>query len=159
MSSIGPIGLAEHFWPRVKFGDGCWEWTGSRDTSGYGTIGFAGGIHKTHRIAWNVAFGLIPLGLQVLHRCDNPPCVRPSHLFLGTQADNISDMVAKGRARTGKQLRGFRHPRASLNEAQVAQIRAEYATGTVMQRTLALQYRVCQGTIHRVIHGQRGWAA
>jgi hypothetical protein len=159
VSSLGTICLAEHFWPRVAFSDGCWEWTGSRDSSGYGQIGFARGVFKTNRVAWNLAFGIIPAGLQVLHRCDNPPCVRPSHLFLGTQADNIADMNAKGRARSGPQLSGYRSPRACLSEAQVAWIRAEWATGTVMQQTLALQFGVSETTIHRVVRGKRGWAA
>lgn len=79
--------------------DGCWEWTGSLNSGGYGTVGRQGLTGRTlHRLAWEMAYGPIPDGAQVLHRCDNRKCCRPDHLFLGTAADNIYDMIEKGRA-------------------------------------------------------------
>ena len=72
----------------------CWEWRGLRDKHGYGR---KGPYKTTHRLAWEWANGPVPAGMCVLHRCDNPPCCNPDHLFLGTQADNLADMVAKGR--------------------------------------------------------------
>lgn len=78
--------------------EGCWEWTGAT-TWGYGEVnrqGISG--RRVHRLAWEFAYGPIPDGLMVLHRCDNRSCVRPDHLFLGTAADNMHDMIAKGRA-------------------------------------------------------------
>lgn len=75
----------------------CEEWDGQRDKNGYGKLG-----HKlAHRMAWEAAYGPIPVGTSVLHHCDNPPCTRADHLFLGTQRDNVLDMHAKGRARNG----------------------------------------------------------
>lgn len=87
-------------WSRVAAGLwpwSCWEWQGHRDDKGYGDVMFCGREQGAHRFAWESEFGHIPNGLYVLHKCDNPPCVRPDHLFLGTKADNSLDMVRKGR--------------------------------------------------------------
>ena len=109
-----PLPLADRFWRNVDRSneDGCWEWTGARTSSpwtrrynfpgyGYSFIGSrADGTHKgipAHRLSWMVNIGPIPEGMIVCHHCDNPPCVRPDHLFLGTKGDNTRDMVRKGR--------------------------------------------------------------
>lgn len=84
----------------VKTSAGCIVWTGATSDFGHGVIGNGGkgeGLSRTHRVAWRIAFGEIPDGMLVLHRCDNPPCCNPEHLFLGTPADNVHDMMAKGR--------------------------------------------------------------
>lgn len=93
--------LAERLWPRVRVVDsGCWEWTGSRDNTGYGTLGIGGGrFSRAHRVAWLLSHLILPQGAMVCHHCDNPPCCNPDHLFLGSTFDNSRDMVAKGRAR------------------------------------------------------------
>ena len=75
----------------------CEEWQGPRDKDGYGVVKVAGRMVRTHRAVWEQTYGLIPARLSVLHSCDNPPCVRPDHLMLGTQRANIQDMLAKGR--------------------------------------------------------------
>lgn len=89
----------ERFWAKVaKLGVcSCWEWTGWRKETGYGRVRIDGRILYAHRVSWILANGPIPDDLRVLHRCDNPPCVNPDHLFLGTQGDNNADRDAKGR--------------------------------------------------------------
>lgn len=86
----------ERFWSKVNKTDECWLWTRGRTKQGYGTFSLDGKTHNAHRLAWLFTYG-DPGELQVLHRCDNPPCVRPDHLFLGTVADNMKDRDAKGR--------------------------------------------------------------
>ena len=83
----------------VVMPNGCIEWQGAKTLRGYGQIGLPGGdqMMRTHRLAWILAHGEIPEGLNVCHSCDNPPCCNVEHLWLGTQADNVADMVAKGR--------------------------------------------------------------
>lgn len=96
--------LAARFWEKVDRAEGCWLWTGAK-SSGYGKIqrGQRGaGYVWAHRVAWELTVGPIPDGLQVLHACDNPPCVNPAHLFLGTRSDNMRDAASKGRLRTQK---------------------------------------------------------
>ena len=100
--------------------DSCIEWTGARDSKGYGNKNIAGKYFKTHRLAYAWVNGPIPDGMWVLHKCDNPPCCNPDHLFLGTHKDNMRDMKEKGRA---KGLVGTENHKATLTEAQVLEIR------------------------------------
>ena len=90
-----PAPLGERFWIKVQKTPECWMWTASTDSDGYGQFDH----NHAHRVAWELTYDPIPPGLHVLHRCDNPPCVRPDDLFLGTPADNTRDMVEKGRWR------------------------------------------------------------
>lgn len=110
-------------------GDGCWIWTRTRTSKGYGQLAFLGRVVRAHRVAWEITFGSVPKGLFVLHRCDNPPCVRPSHLFLGTAADNSKDMVAKGRYRSGT---------ARLTPDEVRSIRASHENAADLARTVGV---------------------
>lgn len=90
----------DRLWSKVERGPACWVWQAHRNRAGYGQFWFEGRSQKAHRIVWIITYGEIPDGLCVLHRCDNPPCCNPEHLFLGTKADNTADMDAKGRRRS-----------------------------------------------------------
>lgn len=93
------VPLAERFWAKVDKSGNCWTWTAFKNPKGYGLMGHvqADGNQMAHRVSWVMANGEIPAGMLVLHRCDNPSCVRPDHLFLGTAQDNADDMMRKGR--------------------------------------------------------------
>ncbi len=79
------------FWSKVSGGESCWEWNGSRNEDGYGIVKRDGKLRKAHRLAYELAWGPIPDGLLIRHRCDNPPCCRPTHLIPGTKLDNARD--------------------------------------------------------------------
>jgi hypothetical protein len=135
---------------------GCYEWNGACNGKGYGRVCIDGRLFYAHRVSYAVAFGAIPSGMLVCHKCDNTRCVNPKHLFLGTPADNSADMVRKGRARPGV-TRGERHWKSRLTAGQVAEIRAEYAGGGVRQVDLASRYGIAQAYVSEIIRGE-AWA-
>lgn len=89
------------FWAKVQVGDGCWLWLAHTNNKGYGVIGVGNRLHLAHRISYMISYGPIPNGLELLHSCDNPPCVFPGHLRIGTHAENMAEASAKGRFPTG----------------------------------------------------------
>lgn len=109
-----------------KLDDECWPWTASKCSKKYGTFWDGARVESAHRQAWIFANGPLPAGAHVLHRCDNPTCVNPAHLFLGDNADNVRDKVSKGRA---KGLKGEAHPNSKLTESDVRMIRMRLASG------------------------------
>lgn len=135
--------------------DECWEWRGPRQKSGHGYLGFG---HRpkhvgAHRIAYLLELGEIPSGLHVCHRCDNPPCVNPAHLFLGTAADNHRDKAQKGRS---KGPIGSKNWRCKLTPSEVIQIRCEYAAGGTSFVKLGKDYGVGPTTIEALVT-RRTW--
>lgn len=128
--------LLQLFCSHVLVGDGCWNWTARLDKDGYGSIKHNHKVLRAHRVSWQLFRGEIPEGMYACHSCDNPRCVKPSHLFLGTPADNMQDRDRKGRHRCGI-------GRAKLDIAQVREIRAAKES----QVKLAKMYGVHQSTI------------
>jgi hypothetical protein len=135
--------LSERFWEKVQKSKGCWEWSGATKGGAwpYGVItGDDGALMVAHRVSWELEHGAVPDGLLVLHSCDNPKCVRPRHLFLGTSADNTLDMVRKGRSRK------------KLNCAKVRTIRRAYAAGGITHAQLARQFDISKGMVSFIIN-------
>jgi len=125
----------------------CWLWKGAKGKNSYGKMSIDGKHKKAHRISWEIYVGEIPKDMHVLHKCDNPPCVNPNHLFLGTQADNNKDMFSKGR---GYDRNGVNNPRAKFTAKEVKIIRSRHEN----QYDLAEEYGVSQSTISRIQRGE-----
>lgn len=142
----------DRFWSKVDrpTPDGCWIWTAARTEHEYGV--FAPDWRRTkkaHRVSWERFIGPIPNGLWVLHRCDNPPCVNPSHLFLGTRADNIQDMMQKGRAPYGEKAFG-----AKLDESDVYRIRSLAAFGET-QLAISRRFGISRPQVAKIVQRRR----
>lgn len=175
----------DRFWRQVQKSDGCWIWAGALSSTGYGVIGVQHPVKRNlyaHRVSYELHIGPVPDGYFVCHRCDNPRCVRPDHLFVGTHRDNMADMVAKGRSNAGDKhpsrryperrargdnhglrkhpervSRGEVHAYAKLTVDAVRAIRAEYSVGGISQRELAERYGVTQTVIGDAIR-RKSWA-
>ncbi len=128
----------------------CWNWTAAMTCKGYGRFWISGKTFLgAHQVSWILANGLIPRGQCVLHKCDNPGCVNPDHLWLGTKGDNSLDMVSKGRS-----ARGERNSHAQISEQTVQEIRKLFRDGT-KQVDLIRRFGISQGHIHKIVRGLR----
>lgn len=143
--------LKERFWLNVEKSTGCWKWKSATTTAGYGVFGINGKVVYAHRAAWEKKNGNIPKGVHVLHRCDNPPCINPKHLFLGTPADNCFDKELKGRGMM-KRYSGENNWQSKLNKNEVSEIRNLYSLGKLSQRAIAKKYKVSQPNISGIIN-------
>jgi hypothetical protein len=159
-----PIQLDEsvvrRFWNKVivDSSDRCWEWSASKKERGYGRLGINGNGDQvvSHRVSWTIHYGEIPDGLHVLHHCDNPSCVNPSHLFLGTHADNMNDMAKKHRA-VGH--RGESNSNSKLKENEVIEIRKIYDLNEHkygLTKRLSMAYNIPIGTMSKIVN-RRTW--
>lgn len=141
----------------VKLPDGCWLWTGYRQPIGYGVIGVGSrrdGTKHTelvHRVMWEKYHGPIPDGMVVCHTCDVRACVNPAHLWLGTQSDNVNDMIEKGRKVVNY---GYEHHNQRIGHQQAAEIKEMYASGRFSQTEIAQRYGVSQHTISKIVNGK-----
>lgn len=136
----------ERFWSRAsKPRRGCWEWQGPRNGSGYGIVNFRDQMWRTHRLSLTLASGPIEDGLQVCHRCDNPPCIRPDHLYVGSALENSMDRADRGRQGVGQ----F----AKLSEADADIIRERALSGED-EAALASDFGVSQNTVRRIARGR-----
>lgn len=141
------------FWDKVDKSGDCWEWTAHRNIKGYGQFGVSGKLALAHRLSYIIHFGEIPSGKIVCHSCDNPSCVNPAHLWIGTHQDNAIDRERKNRGgRKGPE--GSKAPHAKLNEAIVAQIKAIIAEGKTTHRSIAKQFGVHFVTISDLATGK-----
>ena len=150
----------ERFWAKVDKSGECWEWTGGLDNHGYGGFGLVATrlnkkIVKSHRLSYVLHH---PLTIDLLehpdicvcHRCDNPKCVNPSHLFLGSQGDNARDRDMKGRGKPPR-VKGEINGNSKLTEEQVREIRGRYAKGNITQKALSDEYDVNITAINKIV--------
>lgn len=143
----------ERFWVFVDKSSDCWLWTGAKDRNGYGAFARSSRVQVgAHRAVWELTYGKIPDGVQVLHRCDVPACVKPAHLWLGTHRDNHEDKRIKGRAPQGQ-----RHGLHRVTAVQVQDIRSRYATGEISQQKLADLYGLSQPSVSAILR-RATWA-
>lgn len=158
------IHAADRFWARVQKQDGCWTWQGKQSPYGYGLLMVHRRTKFAHRFVYELTYGAIPDGLYVCHHCDNRLCVRPDHLFLGTNQDNLADMVAKERHQHGathwlrrqpeRAFFGTRNAQARLTPEIVQEIRDRYAAGGVLQKDLAREYGMSKMSISLIVRNK-----
>lgn len=144
--------VSERFWSKVDVQgpDDCWEWQAHRDRKGYGKFQMSNS-RPAHRVAWELANGAIQNDLFVCHRCDNPSCCNPAHLFLGTNDDNLKDAVRKGRT-----SRGVNRPNSKLTPEIVIEARRRYQAGE-FSNNLATEFGVDEHTMYSAIIGKKSW--
>ena len=139
----------ERFWNSVDKSGDCWLWTSIKNKAGYGVLCTKNKHILAHRYSYELANGPIPEGMLICHHCDTPACVRDSHLFCGTDADNVADKVAKGRIPKGEN-----HHNAKLTDDDVRQLRIDYANG-VSTTTLSKKHGIHERTARKLAKGQR----
>jgi len=132
---------------------GCWLWLGSVNEHNYGRVIYKGKRIYAHRHSWEAFNGEIPEGLKVLHKCDNPLCINPDHLFLGTQSDNMKDKVSKNRQH---RLKGEDHGQSTLTDKDVLEIRNKYIPRKYTAKILSKEYNTSIQNIRSILY-RRSW--
>jgi hypothetical protein len=146
------MGFLDLFWSKVeiKGEDDCWCWIGEKNSNGYGTLRKYGRKLAAHRISWEIENAVeIPSGLVVCHKCDNPLCVNPNHLFIGTQKENMEDAAKKHRLHKTSPS-GINAARAKLNQETLKQLRNDYLGG-VFYKDLSKKYNLSGVCIHKIV--------
>lgn len=153
MSKFGKMNPIEYFWSKInkKSDSECWEWLGHKDHHNYGIIAIDHKRYRAHRLSWMLVNGDIPDNKLVMHLCDNPSCVNPNHLKLGTQDDNMKDCKSKGRI--VKSI-GENHGSAKLTEEQVIEIIKLLNSNKIKQSKIAKIYNVSEVAISRIKLGK-----
>jgi hypothetical protein len=153
------LSFPRRFWAKVRKTEGCWVWTAATCTFGYGhlsTRGKHGGLIDSHRASWILHFGPVPPGLCVLHNCpggDNPRCVNPSHLWLGTHADNGKDRDTKGRSRY-RTFHGADHGGSKLTDRIVLEMREVFSRGRISIAALGRKFGTSESNASRIVKRQ-----
>ena len=137
--------IKDRFWEKVELTPSCWIWTGGKSAKGYGVLWVDNTFKRSPRVSWELAVGAIPTGVLVLHRCDNPPCVRPDHLYLGTAKDNAWDRERRGRSR--------RRAHRKLTWEQAQEI-IELRRGGMALKSIGNLFDVSIATIHNIVTGK-----
>lgn len=135
-------------------GGGCWSWLGGKNRQGYGKFSVGGSTKMAHRVSYEIYYKKIPEGMMVCHKCDNPECTNPEHLFLGNAAENMRDKIQKGRHKGA--AKGQQHHNSRLKESDVKEIRQTYAAGKASQYELAQRFCVTQSQISAIVN-KRKW--
>ena len=147
----------DRFWNKVAIRgfDDCWDWIAAKlpKPENYGQVYFGGKTMRAHRVSWIINRGEIPKGMHVLHKCDNPPCVNPNHLWIGTHGENMKDMVIKDRHRPQD---GEDNPNSKLSNKEVQEIRELYKTTKYSHRGLAKIFKVSRSAIHHIFSKRIG---
>jgi hypothetical protein len=133
--------VSDRIWNKIDKSGDCWNWTAALHGKGYGAVQFEGRIQNAHRVIWKLVNGPIPSGYEICHKCDNPRCCRPDHLFLGTSSENKADCIAKGR-----HARGERNGRSVLSQLIVSSIIADSRS----QQDIAASFGINQSTVSRL---------
>lgn len=143
--------FTDKFWNLVKIVDGkCWKWVGAKAKKGYGFINHKGKKYLAHRVVWQLSNGEIEEGMCVCHKCDNPECCNPDHLFLGTPFDNARDRVKKNRSAV---RHGIEHSKAKLDEKKVSEIKQLIKKGCRFSE-IAEKFSICQSSVYHINSGQ-----
>jgi len=146
-----PKNILKDVWKRINKRDenDCWEWVGGKDKDGYGRMMIDRHNYRTHRLTYIETYGSIPEGLIICHRCNNPSCCNPNHLYAGTIRENSQQCTKEGR-----RVSGEKHYKTILSDKDILKIRSLYSTGTFSQRELGRMFGVTQAAIWYIINNK-----